>query len=455
MDIHYLHETQYHREVPPYDRELTEVGPGTPCGEYLRRFWHPVELASELKDLPKRIRVMSEDLVLFRDGRGKTGLLELHCSHRGTSLEFGMVERCGIRCCYHGWLFDVDGRVLETPGEPDGSTFKDRFYHGAYPTIEFHGLIFAYLGPPEHRPEFPIYDSFEIPGYRMVPGGTTGTKYIYGCNWLQLAENNADQVHFVFLHDPEEARAKLDGYRPTVTAGPLEDYFNVGLKEFEADLTAIREDFRSRVIEWQESPLGVISIHTRRSDDLVWVRLGDYIMPNVDQFAPSRFEPTGELDFGPPYMTAWTVPVDDTHTKSFQLRYVAGGSKQRTRSTPLRSSESVDRSYEERQRQPGDYEAQESQRPIAVHALEHLRATDRGVILVRKLVREGIRAVQMGQDPRRIVPAAGKAIPTFCRNTVLRVPTAATAEADKDLLRNTGRKVAAALLSGLSVSTAI
>ena len=106
----------YHREVPEHDRELTEVGPGTPCGEYLRRFWHPVGMTSELKDLPKRIRIMGEDLVLFRDGRGKIGLLELHCSHRGTSLEFGMVERCGIRCCYHGWLYDVDGRVLETPG---------------------------------------------------------------------------------------------------------------------------------------------------------------------------------------------------------------------------------------------------------------------------------------------------------------------------------------------------
>jgi len=138
----------YHREVPEHDRELTEVGPETPCGEYLRRFWQPVGMTSELKDLPKRVRIMGEDLVLFRDGRAKIGLLELHCSHRGTSLEFGMVERCGIRCCYHGWLYDVDGRVLETPGEPPESTFKDRFFHGAYPTIEYKGLIFAYRAPP-------------------------------------------------------------------------------------------------------------------------------------------------------------------------------------------------------------------------------------------------------------------------------------------------------------------
>src|SRR5574341_1044533 len=136
----------YHREVPEHERELTEVGPGTPCGEYLRRFWQPVGMTSELKDLPKRIRIMGEDLVLFRDGRGKIGLLELHCSHRGTSLEFGIVERCGIRCCYHGWLYDVDGRVLETPGEPPESTFKERFFHGAYPAFEAEDLDPLLLG---------------------------------------------------------------------------------------------------------------------------------------------------------------------------------------------------------------------------------------------------------------------------------------------------------------------
>ena len=177
-------------------------------------------------------------------------------------------------------------------------------------------------------------------------------------------------------------------------------------------------------------------------------------MPNVDQFAPSRFRPTGELEFGPLYMTAWTVPVDDTHTVAYQFRYAPENIEQRSVARTLRSSQSINRTYEERQRQPGDFEAQESQRPIAVHALEHLGATDRGVILVRKLVREGIRAVQRGEDPRRVVPSTGKAIPTYCRNTVLRVLPAATADADKELLRTTGRKVAAALLSRQPVSTA-
>ena len=105
----------YHREVPREDEYLTHVGPWTPAGEYLRRFWQPVAYTSQLTDLPLRLEIMGEELVLFRDGRGEIGLLELHCSHRGTSLEFGLIEERGIRCCYHGWLFDTVGRILDTP----------------------------------------------------------------------------------------------------------------------------------------------------------------------------------------------------------------------------------------------------------------------------------------------------------------------------------------------------
>src|SRR5687767_7940603 len=121
------------RRVPTEDAELTHVGPGTPGGEYFRRFWNPISLSSKLQDLPVALRVLGEDLVLFRDGQGRVGMLPLHCSHRGTSLEFGTLERRGIRCCYHGWLYDVSGAVLETPGEPAGSQLTTRVRHGAYP----------------------------------------------------------------------------------------------------------------------------------------------------------------------------------------------------------------------------------------------------------------------------------------------------------------------------------
>ena len=132
-----------HRDVPEEDAELTHVGPGTPCGEYMRRFWQPICFSDELKDLPLRVKILDEELVTFRDQRGNVGLLELHCPHRGTSLEFGLIETRGIRCCYHGWLFDTDGTIIETPGEPADSTLKDRLCHGSYPTHEQGGIVFA------------------------------------------------------------------------------------------------------------------------------------------------------------------------------------------------------------------------------------------------------------------------------------------------------------------------
>ena len=112
------------REVPAPDPLLTRTDPGTPCGEYLRRFWQPVAFARDLGDVPRRIRIMGEDLIVFRDRSGRLGVLQLHCSHRGTSLEYGILQERGIRCCYHGWVYDVDGRILETPGEPADSTLR-------------------------------------------------------------------------------------------------------------------------------------------------------------------------------------------------------------------------------------------------------------------------------------------------------------------------------------------
>src|SRR5260370_30501585 len=181
----------YHRARPPEDAEFTRIGPGTPCGEYLRRFWQPIILSSELGELPRRLRILGEDLVAFRDKRGAIGLLELHCPHRGTSLEFGLIAENGIRCCYHGWLFDVDGTILETPGEPSDSTLKDRLYHGAYPVIAHQGLVFAYMGPPDEQPDFPVFDTFDLPGYRLAARAPP----LWECTWLTVKENRQEPTH--------------------------------------------------------------------------------------------------------------------------------------------------------------------------------------------------------------------------------------------------------------------
>ena len=239
-----------HRPLPGEDEELTHVGPGTPCGEYLRRFWHPVAFSEDLKDLPRRIRVMGEDLVVFRDKSGRVGLLELHCSHRGTSLEFGVVSERGIRCCYHGWLYDVDGRILETPAEGERSTYRDRVYHGAYPTVERDGLVFAYMGPPERKPPFRELDTFSLPGYRCLPGRRHHTP----CNWLQIKENCMDPAHLAFLH------TIISGAQFTPAFGILPP------------------------TEFVSTSCGMAYVSPRRVGENIWVRISDFIPPNIHQF---------------------------------------------------------------------------------------------------------------------------------------------------------------------------
>jgi len=268
----------HHRERPADDEELTRVGPGTPCGEYLRRFWQPVILSEELRDLPRRLRIMGEDLVAFRVRGGAVGLLELHCPHRGTSLEFGLVSDKGIRCCYHGWLVDIDGTILETPREPSDSTLKDRLFHGAYPVREYRGLVFAYMGPQDKKPDFPVLDTYDLPGYRMVARAPT----VWECN-LQVKENSMDPAHLAFLH-----------------ALP-------GSQGFTEDLGALGE------WDWMETPVGMVYIDTRRQGDRVWVRVADFIPPNIHQFPPNADPMAKRTVINRPAATTWAVPLDDTH----------------------------------------------------------------------------------------------------------------------------------------------
>jgi nitrite reductase/ring-hydroxylating ferredoxin subunit len=396
----------HHRERPEEDAELTHVGPGTPCGEYLRRFWQPIITSEELQDLPRRLRIMGEDLVAFRDQSGAVGLLELHCPHRGTSLEFGLVSKKGIRCCYHGWLFDVDGKILETPGEPSESTLKDRLYHGAYPVHEYCGLVFAYMGPPDQQPAFPILDTYDLPGYQLVarPG------YIWPCNWLQVKENSMDPAHLAFLHTLP------------------------GSEGFTGDLAALGE------WDYMETTAGMVYIDTRRQGDKVWVRVADFIPPNIHQFPPNTDPLALRTGINRPTATRWAVPIDDTHTMQIGFNRAPEGREVRMGAG---FGQDGNRLYEQRQRVPGDYDAQMSiHGGIARHSLEHLASTDRGVIMLRNMLRWGIRAVQQGTDPRHNSHQAGQIISTYSQDRVIAgIPSAPTPEEDKQLLRETGRKV--------------
>lgn len=396
----------HHRQRPDADAELTRVGPGTPCGEYLRRFWQPVILSSELSQLPRRVRILGEDLVAFRDKSGAIGLLELHCPHRGTSLEFGLVGDRGIRCCYHGWLFDCDGTILETPGEPADSTLKDRLFHGAYPAHEHAGLVFAYMGPPGNRPPFPIFDTYDLPGYRTVARAPT----LWECNWLQVKENSMDPAHLQFLHTLPGSEGFTD-------------------------------DFKEHPEwDWLETPVGMVYIDTRRNGDRVWVRVADFILPNIHQFPPNADPMALRNSINRPQATTWAVPLDDTHTMQIGY-YRAREGKDMRRGTGFGQDGS--RSYEERQRIPGDYDAQISiHGGMARHGLEHLATTDRGIIMMRNMVRRGIRAVKKGEAFDHPTLHNGAAIPTYSHDQMVPGHPAAPTEAeDRALIRKVARGV--------------
>jgi len=175
---------------------LTRVSAATPAGELLRRYWHPIAVAAELKDNPvKRVRVLGEDLVLFCGANGRYGLVAERCSHRGASLAYGKIEGDNIRCPYHGWLYDREGRCLEQPAEPGGSTYKNRINHPAYTVGKLAGLLFGYMGP---RPA-PLLPQWDV---LVRNDGSRGirVKPQLDCNWLQPMENSVDPSHTFYLH---------------------------------------------------------------------------------------------------------------------------------------------------------------------------------------------------------------------------------------------------------------
>ena len=418
------HSAYYHREVPKEDAALMHVGPGTPAGEYLRRFWQPVAYSNELKDLPLRVRVMCEDLVLFRDKSGNVGLLELHCNHRGTSLEYGKIEDHGIRCCYHGWLFDVDGRILETPLESADSTLKDRLHHGAYAVTEYANMVFAYMGPPDKMPELPTFDLMELRGYRLESGEVGGGPNYKPCNWMHLVDNFLDPMHEEILH------ATNSGVQMNDKNGRMVQ-----------ELAIIGE------AEFIETPTGIVTLDLRRvTEDTVWVRNIEYIWPNILVLGTA---PPFPVEFGPdedevhsiPFLIDWSVPIDDTQTMEFGLVLTATGNANPRTAEPMLAflANSGGRTYDEMQRFPGDYEAQIGQRPIARYALEHLGVSDKGVTMMRKMMRRDIRAVQQGEDPVGVVRETGKIVPTHGGDTVLRIPSAPSEEEDKKVMHKAAR----------------
>lgn len=392
-----------------YDHELAETGIGTVAGEFLRRYWHPVALTSEVGDLPKEIRVLGENLILFRTTVGEIGLVHRHCPHRRASLAYGRCEKNGIRCCYHGWLFAPDGEILETPGEASGpgpaADVRARVRLGAYPVKEYSGLVFAYLGPSDKMPNFPFYDSFQTPDIIKRP-----YRADYNCNWLQVLDAIMDPIHTTFLHS-------LNG----------EVQFSEAMKE-------IGE------LQIFERGLQFLGTNTRRVGDFVWIRVNELVLPNFTQ-AGSAFTADGTRVhyFGRSSFTRWVVPVDDHH--SMVLAWANFGDRgdpdkynNQEGCELIEQGEVMDRTYEERQRRPGDAEAVEGMGSISDHQGENLMPTDRGVSLYRRKIRQLARNLARGEEPIQPWQFPGQPIRTYGQDTILFLPM--KDEDDRKYLKN-------------------
>ncbi len=413
------------RNIPAEDPEITHTDPGTPMGELMRRYWQPVCLAAELTDVPLALRILGEDLVAFRDKRGRVGVLHLHCCHRGSSLEYGIICEQGIRCCYHGWHFDIDGTILQAGAEPPGNPIQKSVTQGAYPAREYRGLVFAYLGEPGALPDFPVLDTYERPGNELVPYSVH-----YDCNWLQVMDNFVDPAHAYWLHSTISTVQFSDAWAQQPT------------------------------YDWVETPdgQGMYYITVRRVENRVWIRSNHIWLPNVGQVGALLEKAESEKFFNRASITRWTVPIDDTHSWIFGWRHFnddvdpfrEGKREECGRDSVDFVGQTSHRPYAERQRVPGDWDAQTSQRPIAVHALEHLGSTDIGVAMWRRLCRKAARGDISGKSQQ--ARPDGRPIHTFTHDTVLVIEPAPAQ--DNAWLKRIGREVLNAILEAESVPDA-
>jgi nitrite reductase/ring-hydroxylating ferredoxin subunit len=365
--------TAYGRPAPTYFKELAEVGPGTPMGELLRRYWHPIGMASDATDKPRNVRILGEDLILFRDKSGRTGLVYPHCAHRGTSLYYGKVDEQGIRCCYHGWHFDVQGNCLNQPCEPNGGRAREAKRQPWYPVQEQYGLIWAYMGPPERKPVLPRYECLEnldegefLEADDSSIGG--GGPQIIPCNWLQHYENLVDPFHVVILHS---------GFSGT---------------QFVPEMAVMPD------VHWETTALGVRTISLRTlPDGRTLRRISEAGLPTLRVIPSPRLGRNGAG--GRVESLGWVLPIDDHHFRIYvvgRVREVGELSRMRTRMNGKLWEEMTE---EEHQLYPNDIEAMVSQGVIAKHSEEHLATSDRGLVMLRRLLRQQLDAVAQGQNP--------------------------------------------------------
>jgi nitrite reductase/ring-hydroxylating ferredoxin subunit len=375
---------------------LTQTDAGTPAGELMRCYWQPVALSEELPPggPPLAVTILGEELVLFRDNQGRVGLLGLHCSHRGTDLSYGRIEDGGLRCLYHGWLYDIRGRVLEQPGEAGGGAQRDAICHLAYPCQETGGVVFTYMGPKD-PPLLPNYEFLTVPEPQRAV-----TKIFYRCNYLQGNEGNIDPVHLSFLH---QYRNETDVLHKRIVPG-----------SGTTDNALLGRDLAPTIeVEVTDYGLRIYTIRGAGSDQ-TYLRITNFIMPNLSAFGGSTV--------GEGYAVHWHVPIND----SCHWKYVFMFNREKALSEELRQKhraditsdyrlnrEEANRYQQDRDSmrtktftgmglnfQAHDAFATESQGRVQDRTAEHLVSSDKAIVAARKLLLSGIEDVKRGREPR-------------------------------------------------------
>ena len=354
---------------------LNQTGPGTPLGEVMRRYWVPALMSEEVPEPdcpPVRVHILSEDLVAFRDSNGRIGLLAEHCAHRGTSLFFARNELCGLRCGYHGWKYDVDGNVLDTPAEPPNSRFKAKVKQPAYPTHEVAGIVFAYLGPRDEMPAFPNYEWTNLPLDR-----TYVAKSYLDCSWLQGLEGESDSAHLNFLH-----RIFDDSGYEDIYYGKMPKY------------------------ETEETDFGLRMVALRDAGDQTYCRVSSFVMPfsvwipartrEVHMYVPMTDGSSWRWDFG---MSPTPIPPSEPVPRRDQL------GPGFMRHANLSNDYFIDREEQRTKTFLGlgmnflnhDAMATESMGKIYDRTTEHLGVSDKGVIALRNRLLKAVESFQKGE----------------------------------------------------------
>ncbi len=383
------------------NERLTRVGPGTPGGRVLRHYWQPIALVDELegKRPVRPVRALGQDFVLFRDEQGRIGLLDRDCPHRNADLAFGRLEDGGLRCPFHGWLFDVTGKCLETPAEPEGSTLCTRIKQRSYPVEVRSGIVFAYLGEGA-APPFPAFDCFAAPDTH-----TFAFKGLIECNWLQALEVGIDPAHASFLHrffdDGDEKEAYGKQFRATSDGSDL-------------PMTYVLREFPRPRIEVDNTPYGLRVTALRSINDATThVRVTNLFFPQAFVI-PMSAEMT---------ITQWHMPVDDTRCYWIAIFTSFAGPVDRARMRAQRLENYSLPDYLPKKGRQNDYGfdpdeqasktytgmgedinvhdqwAVESQGAIQDRTRETLASSDKAIAANRRLLMRAMAAVEEGKRP--------------------------------------------------------